>query len=125
MSPTQRALKELREQGYRAHVVEKWNAFAKRRIDLFDCIDVIGIRPGEIIGIQATGGSGGNRAAREAKCIEKGQDWLKAGGKLEVWAWRKLKGHRSLQLDRRVICRLSDAVSEADSAAHDEDITQF
>ena len=37
-SPTQRTLKYLRDKGYTAQVVEHWNAFAKRRIDLFGVI---------------------------------------------------------------------------------------
>lgn len=103
MSPTQRALKRVREMGYEAQVVEKWNSFAKIRIDLFQCIDVVAIRAGvPVLGIQAC--AHGSMSARVKKCIEHGQAWLSTGHtQLEVWAFRKLKGHRSLQLDRRVI----------------------
>jgi len=37
-SPTQRTLKKLRDEVYLAQVVEKWNAFAKIRQDLFGII---------------------------------------------------------------------------------------
>ncbi len=103
MSPTQRALKHLREMGYQAQVVEKWNAFAKIRIDLFGCIDIVAVRAGvPVLGVQCT--SHGNLASRVEKSLVLGQGWLSTGHtQLECWAWRKLKGKRELQLDRRVI----------------------
>jgi hypothetical protein len=102
VSPTQRALKHLRTLGYQAQVVEKWNAYAKVRIDLFGCIDIIAVRDGEpVLGVQCT--SHANLAKREAKCRELGQAWLSTGSRLEAWAWRKLKGQKGLQLDKRVI----------------------
>lgn len=102
MTPTQRSLKHLRELGYQAQVVEQWNAYAKVRIDLWGCIDILAIRPGEpVLGVQCTSPS--NLSQRVAKCRELGQTWLSTGSRLEAWAFRKLKGHRSLQLDRRVI----------------------
>ena len=103
MSPTQRALKHLREMGYQAQVVEKWNAFAKIRIDLFGCIDIVAVRPGvPVLGVQCTSHS--NISSRFQKSLNLGQMWLSTGHtQLEVWAFRKLKGHKELQLDRRVI----------------------
>lgn len=53
-SPTQRSLAYLRKQGYLACVVEKWIPRANIRKDAFDCIDVLAIRPGEVLGVQAT-----------------------------------------------------------------------
>lgn len=103
ISPTQRALKRVREMGYEAQVVEKWNPFARKRIDLFQCVDVVAIRPGvPVLGIQAC--VHGDMTKRVRKCIEFGQGWLSTGHtQLEVWAFRRLKGKRALQLDRRVI----------------------
>jgi hypothetical protein len=46
MSPTARSLAHLRELGYKARVVEKWNPWAKVRQDLFGG-DLIGLKPGE------------------------------------------------------------------------------
>lgn len=106
MTPTQRSLNHLRALGYQAEVVEKWNQWAKVRQDLFDCIDIVAIRPGmPVLGIQCTSHS--NLAARVKKCTELGQAWLATGcTQLEAWAWRPLKGKRELQLDRRIIQRL-------------------
>jgi hypothetical protein len=65
VSPTQRTLKHLREQGYPlVQVVERWNAFARKRIDLFGIIDVVAVGE-DIVGVQATSGS--NLSARVTK----------------------------------------------------------
>lgn len=99
-SPTQRTLARLRKLGYRAEVVEKWLPYTRKRKDLFGCIDVIGIRPGEILGVQAT--SRTNQAVRLKKSLteaaEELRGWLVAGGRFEVWGWRKCgpRGKRKL-----------------------------
>lgn len=55
MTPTQRSLKHLRDQGMTAAVVERWNAHAKIRQDLFGVIDVLALAPnGETVAVQAT-----------------------------------------------------------------------
>lgn len=105
-SPTQRSMKYLRELGYTPWIVEQniripGKGMFKR--DLYNCIDIIGIRPGmPVLGIQCTSHS--NLAARVKKCTELGQEWLATGcTQLQCWAWRKLNGKRELQLDKREI----------------------
>lgn len=97
-SPTQRTLAELRRLGYTAQVVERWNQYAGVRQDLFGVIDVLAIRQGEILGVQACSGS--NHAARVAKIMRepKALAWIEAGGKLQVWSWQKRgpRGKRKL-----------------------------
>jgi len=90
-SPTQRTLKALRDRGYTVQVVERWNQYAKVRVDLFGGIDLIAIKEDRILGVQAT--SNDNAAARVAKLIAEPRmaEWLRAGGLLEVWGWRKIK----------------------------------
>lgn len=72
MSPTSRTLKMLREMGYCAEVVEKWNRWAGPRgirQDLFDCIDIVAIKSGApIMGVQATSTS--NMSARVNKSVQ-------------------------------------------------------
>ena len=100
MSPTQRALAECRKRGYEAQVVERWNWHAKKRVDLFGCIDLVAVTPrhpdpniadmtGAIIGIQVT--SGTNHAARIAKIKAEPRmaAWAKAGGLVWVWSFAK------------------------------------
>lgn len=89
MSPTQRTLKHLRANGYRAAVVEHWNPFAKIRQDLFGVIDVLAVGLGETIGVQCTSGS--NVSSRVAKIADSEvTPILRASGwKLLVHGWRK------------------------------------
>ena len=95
-SPTARSLKYLRDNGYTAQVVEKFNSFTKQRNDLFKCIDIVAIKPGEILGVQSTSGS--NHSARVVKScgIPELHTWFQAGGKFVVHSWAK-KGPRGKQ----------------------------
>ena len=96
LSPTQRTLKFLRTQGYIAGIVERFvsipGTFGKR-IDLFNFIDIIAIKPDEIWGIQSCGQT---FAEHNRKILENeiAPEWLEAGGKLQLIGWRKLKVKR-------------------------------
>ena len=89
MSPTQRTLKHLRELGYTAEVVERWNPHARIRHDLFNIIDVLGVSETGVAAVQTT--SAGNMKARINKIAE--SDILPLLIKLEwkviVHGWRK------------------------------------
>ena len=89
-SPTQRTLAALKAAGYTAAVVEKWNPHARIRQDLFGFIDVLAIREGEVLGVQAC--SGGDASKRAKKITEHGNLAVvrKSGIRIEVHAWRKL-----------------------------------
>jgi hypothetical protein len=92
ITPTKRSLKLLREEGYTVQVVERWNAFAKVRQDLFGFIDLVALNPnGGIVGVQTT--TAKNLAARIAKIRAEPQAlaWLRAGGRIEVHGWRRSK----------------------------------
>jgi hypothetical protein len=91
-SPTSRTLKLLRERGYRAAVVEKWNPHAKIRNDLFGFIDVLAIKDGETLAVQST--SDANVSARIHKIEDSDAlfDVRKAGWSIHVHGWRKRKG---------------------------------
>lgn len=89
VSPTARSLSHLRELGYRAQVVEKWNPFARVRQDLFGG-DILALKSGNpILIVQAT--TSGNIAARIQKLQEHGfvDLWKSVGASLEVWGWAK------------------------------------
>lgn len=98
-SPTKRTLAECRARGWTAQVVERWNQFAKKRIDLFGVIDLVVIAPrshtfldgtrGGIVGIQAT--SGAHHADRRSKILDesRAREWVEAGGRLQLWSWAK------------------------------------
>ena len=89
MSPTARSLAHLRELGYRAQVVERWNPHARIRQDLFGG-DILALKPGEpVFVVQAT--TGANHAARREKLEAAGfiTLWTQAGAVLEIWSWSK------------------------------------
>jgi len=58
----------LRERGYTVATVEHYNAFTKRKHDLFGCIDLLAIGNGETVAVQVTSKS--NLAARKHKVEE-------------------------------------------------------
>lgn len=90
-SPTARSLAELRRLGATCQVVEHWNAFSRKRNDLFGVIDIVAVHPSRqgVLGIQAT--SAGNITARMKKSMEEPRlkVWLKAGNTFQVWGWGK------------------------------------
>jgi len=108
VSPTSRTLKLLKEEGYTCQVVEKFNPWAKVRIDLFGFIDVVGMKKGKtgILGIQTTSGSNLSNRIKKAIELPSCRLWLETGNTLEFHGWRKLKnlpGNRQWDCDRRVL----------------------
>ena len=93
--PTQRSLKYCRDMGWPVQVVEYWLAPARKRRDLFCCIDIVALdgQPG-VIGIQAC--TGGDLTKRLKKALEQHhlRDWLQAGNRFEVWGWRPVAAYR-------------------------------
>jgi hypothetical protein len=87
-SPTQRTRDWLKLRGITSQIVERWNAFARIRQDLFGFGDVLALG-GRITAIQVT--SGPNVAARINKIYElpEAREWLESGGLIEVHGWRK------------------------------------
>lgn len=92
LTPTERSLAFLRGRGYLVAVVEKWNPHVKIRQDLFGVLDLLAVKPGEILGVQTT--SGDNVSKRLAKFAESDAvpRLRESGMRLEVHGWRKLAG---------------------------------
>jgi hypothetical protein len=97
LSPTQRTLRALREQGRVCDIVERYIAQVGPhglRRDLFNIIDVLALDPQRgVVGVQSCGES---FAAHERTLLEvRAQeciDWLSTPGTaLELWGWRKVK----------------------------------
>lgn len=107
-SPTSRSLQRLKRDRWIANVVEKWNAFSHKKNDLFGFIDLLAMRDGELLGVQAT--SGTNVSARVQKSLASPylQEWLRTGSMFEVWGWSKrgIRGERKLWSLRRVCFNL-------------------
>lgn len=90
-SPTQRSLKKLRDEGWACQVVEKFNSFTKRRIDVFGYGDILAIRPGEIALVQTTSGSNLRAREQKIKALPGFKAWHAAGGISVLHAWRKIQ----------------------------------
>ncbi len=104
MSPTQRALADLKEMGFLAAVVERWNPYAKIRQDLWGCIDIISLREGVgVLFVQCCAGA--SHAARVAKVKAEPRlpTILASGARVEVWSYAKrgTKGKRKVYELRR------------------------
>lgn len=91
-SPTQRSLKLLRERGYVAQVVERWNPWARIRQDLFGCIDVVAVGNGETVGVQACNYSDVSKRADKIANCEHIPAIRSAGWRLIVMGWHKVNG---------------------------------
>lgn len=93
-SPTQRTIAALKRRGYTCGITEHWNPHVKRRNDLFGFADLIAIKRGRIVAVQAT--SGTNTSARVAKIKDepRAAAWLEAGGLILVIGWRQLVARR-------------------------------
>ena len=106
MSPTQRTIRELKDRGCIVGIVERFNRHAGPfgiRQDLFGFIDAIALDTSRgIVGIQCCAGSG--HAQHKSKivedCNEAAFEWLRCGGKIELWSWSKRKLKRGGKAER-------------------------
>ena len=90
MSPTARSIEELKGRGYTTWVVEHYNYFSKRRIDLYNCIDIIAIKKGKTLAVQTTSRSNINSRVKKIKANEYLDAMLSAGWDIEVHGWGKM-----------------------------------
>lgn len=97
MTPTQRTIRELKNQGRKCGIVERFNHHVGShgiRQDLFGIIDIIALDPERgVIGIQTTGNDfSGHLKKITDEMAQSTVDWLQTPGAfLELWAWRKVK----------------------------------
>jgi len=96
-SPTQRSLEHLRELGYVAEVVERWIPQARIRRDLFGVIDIVAVRAGETVGIQATSASNVSARVRKIAAASALPVLRAAGWRLLVHGWGKRAGRWQLR----------------------------
>lgn len=111
LSPTQRTLRAMREQGRICGIVERFlmhvGPYGKRQ-DLFGFIDLIAIDPVDgIIGVQSCGQDfvGHIRKMNEER-NEVMFEWLKHA-KVELWGWRKIRLKKGSKI-KRWCPRISD-----------------
>lgn len=103
LSPTQRTLRHLKHEGLLSAIVEKFNPYAGKhgqRCDMFGIIDIVSLCPERgIIGIQSCGVSFSQHWQKLTdEKAEITREWLKCGGKLYIYSWRKVKKKRGGKL---------------------------
>jgi hypothetical protein len=107
MSPTQRSLKYLKEQGMKPWVCEYWNSFARKRVDLYGCIDILAIGNGETWAVQTTS-TGVSSRVKKIQESEYFPVMLESGWRVFVHGWSKnTKGemkHRVVELTSENLC---------------------
>lgn len=90
-SPTQRTLKHLRDKGYVAEVVERWNPHARVRHDLFNIIDVLAVSESEVLAVQTTSASNIRARVRKIEDSDILPLLLRLEWRVIVHGWKKNK----------------------------------
>ena len=95
MTPTQRSLARLRDEGYVAEVVEKWIPGANLRKDLWGWCDILALNPDcvePILAVQTT--TTANMKKRIDKIVNSETVGIvrKCGISIHVHGWSKKKG---------------------------------
>ncbi len=93
-SLNQRTIALMNERGYKCDVVESYNAFTKRKKDLFGIFDILAIGNGETVAIQLTSKS--NMSTRIKKISESPMlpEVLRSNWRVLVLGWYKKENGR-------------------------------
>ncbi|GIW55373.1 MAG: hypothetical protein KatS3mg082_1777 [Nitrospiraceae bacterium] len=94
MSPLQRTLKCLRQEGYLVEVTERWNAYARRRQDLWGFVDALALRGEEILAVQACSRSDVARRVAKIAAHPNAEAVRRAGIRIQVWGWGRMASGR-------------------------------
>ena len=99
-SNVQRTIRELKNNGRKCAIVEKWNPHVGShgiRQDLFGIIDILALDPERgVVGVQACGSDFSAHVRKLTEDMaQETEDWLRTPGtSLELWGWRKIKKKR-------------------------------
>ena len=93
MTLTARSKSYLQEQGYTVALVEHYNAFTKRKHDLFGCIDLLAIGHGQTLAIQVTSKSNLSSRKKKIEETEAYPEMLRSGWMVALHGWYK-EGNR-------------------------------
>lgn len=126
----------LKKQGYNTWIVEKpFNPYTKKREDLYNLFDVIGIRKdiSGVVGVQACGEDVSSHIQKVLVGYRdnKGNDippnphlpiWLESGNRAFIWAWtlRGAKGKRKTYRLREIEFLIEHGVIVNREIPHDE-----
>ena len=99
-SPTQRSLAHLRDNGFIAEVVEKYNSFSRTRKDLWGWCDILALNPVDatILAVQTTTTSNMKARIQKITDSETVASVRKCGIEIHVHGWSKKKGRWQLRV---------------------------
>ena len=89
MTPSQRTIKHLKDQGYMVANVEHYNAFTRRKHDLWGCIDILAIGNRETLAVQVTTKSHMANRIRKIEESEALPEMLRSNWRVIVHGWWK------------------------------------
>ncbi len=95
ISPTSRTLNYLRERGWEADIVERFNHYAGKfgqRKDMFGFGDIVAMGDGKIWAVQSCGQAYSEHHKKitlDPKVAPKALRWIECGGQLMLIGWRK------------------------------------
>jgi len=94
---TPRSMAEMRDRGYVVATVEHYNAFTRRKHDLFGCIDLLCIGNHETVAVQVT--SRANVSSRRTKIeeTEAYPEMIRSGWRILIHGWDKDDGRWRLK----------------------------
>lgn len=100
VSPTQRTLKALKDQGFECGIVERWLSGPGKRSDLFGFIDIICMTDAGVLAVQSTGTDfAGHYKKITQDCAIRARQWIQMpNARLQLWGWRKVKKARGGKL---------------------------
>lgn len=131
MTPTARALKDLKELGFTAGKVEHYSIFTHRTHDLFGWCDIVSCRQGVgVLFIQVTSGYNHSTRVKKIKASETFPGVIASGARVEVWSYSKMgkAGKRKLWTLRREELKQEQAVSKIPrrrcTNAHEEEAAE-
>ena len=87
----QRSKQKLQADGWSVWIVERWNQFSHKRLDLFNMADLVAIRDNRK-GVTAIQACGEDVQEHVRKLMDNPyvKVWLQAENPFFLWAWRKL-----------------------------------
>lgn len=83
--------KNLVDRGYQIDTAESYNAFSRRKKDLFRFIDIMGLHAakGETLAVQATSKTNLSTRIKKAQALIDYHYWLACGNPVEFHGWFK------------------------------------
>jgi hypothetical protein len=94
MTPTARSKAHLETAGYLVEVVERWNAWARIRQDLWGFADLLAIRRGEVLVVQVTSRDNISKRVSKIAGSDKAPRVREAGIRIVVHGWGKMASGR-------------------------------